>query len=173
MSASAIAHNLQASRLGGIRDVFVQVIPASDASCDPGEPGHWGDSEEPGEQGVRSAGDYPLLAEGGKLAAAIADFEPRTQQQQMARAVERAIEGAYPLLCEAGTGTGKTLAYLVPALQAGVRVIISTGTRNLQDQLFDKDLPLVRRALGQPVKVVLLKGRANYLCLNRLDQAEA
>lgn len=159
--------------MGGIRDVFVQVIPASDASCDPGEPGHWGDSEEPGDQGVRSAGDYPLLAEGGKLAAAIADFEPRTQQQQMARAVERAIKGAYPLLCEAGTGTGKTLAYLVPALQAGVRVIISTGTRNLQDQLFDKDLPLVRRALGQPVKVVLLKGRANYLCLNRLDQAEA
>lgn len=98
-------------------------------------------------------------------------FEVREQQVDMAAAVMRCIALRSKLLCEAGTGTGKTLAYLVPALHAGVKVVISTGTRNLQDQLFEKDLPTVRDALGQPVKVVLLKGRANYLCLHRLDQA--
>ena len=116
--------------------------------------------------------DFPALAEEGEFARAIDGFEPREQQQAMAAAVARAIAGQYALLCEAGTGTGKTLAYLIPALQAGVRVIISTGTRNLQDQLFEKDLPMVRSALGQPVKVGVLKGRANYLCLHRLNIAE-
>jgi ATP-dependent DNA helicase DinG len=114
---------------------------------------------------------FPILAEGGKVARAIDGFEVRAQQQAMAAAVEQAIAQEEILLCEAGTGTGKTLAYLIPALRAGVRVIISTGTRNLQDQLFDKDLPLLRDALGQPVRVVLLKGRANYLCRYRMEQA--
>ncbi|MEM7408074.1 MAG: ATP-dependent DNA helicase [Pseudomonadota bacterium] len=117
--------------------------------------------------------EFPALAEDGVVARAIDGFEPRPQQQAMAAAVAAAIEGQYQLLCEAGTGTGKTLAYLVPALQSGVRVIISTGTRNLQDQLFGKDLPMVRTALGQPVKVVLLKGRANYVCMHRLRKTEA
>ncbi|NKC13520.1 MAG: ATP-dependent DNA helicase [Gammaproteobacteria bacterium] len=90
----------------------------------------------------------------------------------MAAAVARAIDTRATLICETGTGTGKTIAYLLPALASGARVIISTGTRNLQDQLFDKDLPLVRLVLGQPVKVVLLKGRANYLCLHRLHVAQ-
>jgi ATP-dependent DNA helicase DinG len=118
-----------------------------------------------------AAGHFPILAQGGELARAIDGFEARSQQQEMAAAVEKAIAEQEVLLCEAGTGTGKTLAYLVPALRAGVRVIISTGTRNLQDQLFGKDLPLLRDALGQPVRVVLLKGRANYLCRHRMDQA--
>jgi ATP-dependent DNA helicase DinG len=115
---------------------------------------------------------YPLLAEDGAVARIIEGFEPREQQQVMAAAVTEAMRSRSTLLCEAGTGTGKTLAYLVPALLSGKRVVISTGTRNLQDQLFEKDLPMVRDALGQPVVVVLLKGRANYLCLQRLGGAE-
>src|SRR6202008_3415752 len=77
-----------------------------------------------------------------------------------------------PLVVEAGTGTGKTFAYLVPVLLSGLRVLISTGTRTLQDQLFDKDLPLLGGALGLPVDVAVLKGRGNYLCLHRLEQAQ-
>src|SRR6185295_11627644 len=76
------------------------------------------------------------------------------------------------LAIEAGTGTGKTFAYLVPALLSGRQVIISTGTRTLQDQLFNRDLPTVAKALGRPARVALLKGRANYLCLHRLELAE-
>jgi ATP-dependent DNA helicase DinG len=87
----------------------------------------------------------------------------------MARAVSEAIAQNKCLIAEAGTGTGKTFAYLVPALLSGKRVLVSTGTRNLQDQLFQKDLPLLRRALGVAAKVALLKGRANYLCLYRLE----
>ncbi len=87
----------------------------------------------------------------------------------MAAAVGRALAHAEPLIVEAGTGTGKTFAYLVPALLCGRGVIISTGTRTLQDQLFRRDLPLLAGALGLPVKVALLKGRANYLCRHRLE----
>src|SRR5690606_17364982 len=76
------------------------------------------------------------------------------------------------LVVEAGTGTGKTFAYLAPALHSGRRVIVSTGTRTLQDQLFHRDLPMMARALGRPVRVALLKGRANYLCVHRLELAE-
>jgi ATP-dependent DNA helicase DinG len=94
-------------------------------------------------------------------------------QQQLAEEVATAIAGEGTLVCEAGTGTGKTYAYLVPALLSGKRVIISTGTKNLQDQLFHRDLPLVREALRVPVHVALLKGRSNYLCLHRLQQAIA
>ncbi len=111
------------------------------------------------------------LAEGGVLAREIEEFAPRSQQQAMAEAVERALENDSMLVCEAGTGTGKTFAYLVPALMSGKKVIISTGTKNLQDHLFHRDLPVVRRALAIPVVTALLKGRANYLCLHRLESA--
>ena len=90
----------------------------------------------------------------------------------MASAVDHALRTRGRLVVEAGTGTGKTFAYLVPALLSGRRVVISTGTRTLQDQLFARDLPIVAAALGRPVRIALAKGRANYLCLHRLDLAE-
>src|SRR5262249_53284333 len=90
---------------------------------------------------------------------------------RMAERVAAAVHGRETLAVEAGTGTGKTFAYLVPALLSGARVLISTGTRTLQDQLFSKDLPLVAAALGRPAKVALLKGRSNYLCRHRLALA--
>ncbi len=105
----------------------------------------------------------------GLLAQRIQGYSQRPQQQQMAEAVARILEQGGVLVCEAGTGTGKTFAYLAPALLSGLKVIISTGTKNLQDQLFHRDLPLVREALASPVSVALLKGRANYLCIHRLD----
>ena len=89
----------------------------------------------------------------------------------MARAVAEAISDGENVVIEAGTGTGKTLAYLVPALLSGRRIVVSTGTRTLQDQLFHRDLPVLCGALGRPADTVLLKGRANYLCLHRLDMA--
>ncbi|MGH8220213.1 MAG: ATP-dependent DNA helicase [Steroidobacteraceae bacterium] len=107
----------------------------------------------------------------GPLKRALPDFTLRAQQVRMAEEVGRAIESREALVIEAGTGTGKTFAYLVPALLCGARVLISTGTRTLQDQLFSKDLPLVAGALGRPARVALLKGRANYLCLHRLGLA--
>lgn len=111
------------------------------------------------------------LAAGGTLAAAIDGFMPRAVQQEMAAAIEDTIRDGGELVVEAGTGTGKTFAYLVPALQSGQRVIVSTGTKALQDQLFHRDLPRVHRALGIPAKTALLKGRANYVCWYRLDKA--
>ncbi len=95
-------------------------------------------------------------------------FAPRLQQQQMAAAVDAILQDGGTLIVEAGTGTGKTYAYLIPALRSGARVIISTGTRHLQDQLYHRDLPVVRQALRSPVKIALLKGRSNYLCRYRL-----
>ena len=109
------------------------------------------------------------LGQNGSLARHVEYFSPRIQQQEMAQAVEQAIADSSLLISEAGTGTGKTFAYLVPALQSGKKIIISTGTRNLQDQLFHKDLPVVARALGLSVRTALLKGRANYLCHHRLE----
>jgi len=91
----------------------------------------------------------------------------------MAEAVASAIAARAPLIAEAGTGTGKTFAYLVPALLYGGKVIVSTGTKTLQDQLFQRDLPLVRAALGVPVTLALLKGRANYVCHHHLERAAA
>jgi ATP-dependent DNA helicase DinG len=110
-----------------------------------------------------------VLAPGGELSQHIPDFAPREGQQQMAEAIEQALGNLDTLVTEAGTGTGKTFAYLVPALLSGGKVIISTGTKNLQDQLFHRDLPVVRKALAIPAKVALLKGRANYLCLHRME----
>ncbi|HXH02221.1 MAG TPA: ATP-dependent DNA helicase [Candidatus Competibacteraceae bacterium] len=114
-----------------------------------------------------------LLGRDGPLARQIPGFAPRPQQIRLAEAVADTLEKRGVLIAEAGTGTGKTYAYLVPALLSGQRVIVSTGTRALQDQLFHKDLPLVRRALGVPVRVALLKGRGNYLCRQRLALTEA
>ena len=111
-----------------------------------------------------------LLGTDGPFARELPNFAPRIAQQQMADAVANAITERDTLIAEAGTGTGKTFAYLVPALLAGERVIISTGTKALQDQLYFRDLPRVRSVLGSRVKASLLKGRANYLCLYRLDQ---
>ena len=90
----------------------------------------------------------------------------------MAHAIERAINQRTHLVAEAGTGTGKTFAYLIPAILSGKKTIISTGTRNLQDQIFEKDFPLIRDILKRPVEGAVLKGRANYLCLYRLNQAK-
>ena len=113
-----------------------------------------------------------LFSQDGALADAIPGFVPRSAQQEMAGAVSEALAERAHLMVEAGTGTGKTFAYLVPALLSGRRVIISTGTRTLQDQLFKRDLPMVANALGRPVDVSLLKGRSNYLCLHRLQLAQ-
>ncbi|HKJ08424.1 MAG TPA: ATP-dependent DNA helicase [Gammaproteobacteria bacterium] len=112
-----------------------------------------------------------LLGADGALARLVEGFAPRVQQQAMAEAVARAIDEHGQLVVEAGTGTGKSFAYLVPALLCGQKVIISTGTRHLQDQLFHRDLPTVRDALGVSARVALLKGRSNYLCLHRMDLA--
>jgi ATP-dependent DNA helicase DinG len=112
-----------------------------------------------------------IFGAGGPLGRALPGFSARPQQLRMARRVAAALEHRETLVVEAGTGTGKTFAYLVPALLSGQRVIVSTGTRTLQDQLFAKDLPLVCAALGRPARVSLLKGRANYLCRHRLELA--
>jgi len=114
-----------------------------------------------------------ILGADGPLSRHIPGFTPREPQQEMAEAVERTIADAGVLVAEAGTGTGKTFAYLVPALLSGGKVIVSTGTKNLQDQLFHKDLPVIREALELPVRVAMLKGRGNYLCTYRLGLAEA
>jgi ATP-dependent DNA helicase DinG len=106
----------------------------------------------------------------GPLAVAMPDFESREGQIDMARAVGRVFRDGGILLAEAGTGTGKTLAYLVPAIVSRERVLISTGTKNLQEQIFFKDIPALRDALGIPFTATYMKGRANYLCLHKLDQ---
>jgi ATP-dependent DNA helicase DinG len=105
----------------------------------------------------------------GLLAERVPGFSHRAQQQAMAERIAAVMESGGVLICEAGTGTGKTFAYLVPALLSRRKILISTGTRNLQDQLFHRDLPLIRAALGLPVSSALLKGRANYLCRHRLN----
>ena len=109
-----------------------------------------------------------IFGPGGPLQSALPDFKSRWQQLRMAQRVATALEHRETIVVEAGTGTGKTFAYLVPALLCGSRVLISTGTRTLQDQLFSKDLPLVAAALGRPARIALLKGRSNYLCRYRL-----
>lgn len=110
-----------------------------------------------------------LFGPDGALVQQLSAFRPRQAQLEMALAVSEAIKGSGCLVAEAGTGTGKTLAYLIPAILSGKKVIVSTATKTLQDQLFRKDLPMVRQALGVPFRAVLLKGRGNYLCLYRLE----
>jgi ATP-dependent DNA helicase DinG len=114
-----------------------------------------------------------ILSENGPLADLIPDFSSRPQQIELAQTIEQAFANQESLICEAGTGTGKTFAYLVPALLSGMKVIVSTGTRHLQDQLYLRDLPLVHKSLGLPVNLALLKGRANYLCLQHLHSSES
>jgi len=112
------------------------------------------------------------LDEGGALASAVPGYAPRPAQLRLGVAIAEAMADRETLIAEAGTGTGKTFAYLVPALQSGKRVIVSTGTKTLQDQLFHRDLPRVCATLKLNPKKALLKGRANYLCLHRLELAE-
>ena len=107
------------------------------------------------------------------MASGIPGYRLRAQQLEMAECIAAAMAENRVLVAEAGTGTGKTFAYLVPALLSGGKVIVSTGTKNLQDQLFSRDIPTVRQALGSPVKIALLKGRANYLCHYHLEHALA
>ncbi|MSQ54377.1 MAG: ATP-dependent DNA helicase [Betaproteobacteria bacterium] len=114
-----------------------------------------------------------FFADDGPLAREVSGFRLRAQQVEFASAVLAAIERTGVLIAEAGTGTGKTFAYLVPALLAGGKVIVSTGTKTLQDQLYDRDLPAVKRALASGAGLALLKGRANYVCLQRLERALA
>ena len=114
-----------------------------------------------------------ILGPGGPLAATLPGFEHREAQQEMAAAVADVLREGGELVVEAGTGTGKTLAYLIPAILSGQRVVISTGTKNLQEQLFYKDIPLVRKALKVPFTACLMKGRGNYLCLARFAQFQA
>ncbi len=107
----------------------------------------------------------------GPLARQVPTFRPRAQQTEMAVHIAEAIRADSACLVEAGTGTGKTYAYLVPAMLSGGKVVLSTGTKTLQDQLFERDIPTVREALGAPIRVALLKGRSNYVCLHHLERA--
>jgi ATP-dependent DNA helicase DinG len=113
-----------------------------------------------------------LLGDDGPFARSIRGFAPRYAQQRMSEVVQAALHTHSTLVVEAGTGVGKTFAYLVPALLSGRKVIVSTGTRHLQDQLFHRDLPVVQNSMGLSVSTALLKGRGNYLCLYRLHKAE-
>lgn len=111
------------------------------------------------------------LSSDGLLAQAVPGFQPRQGQTDMAMAVSRTVQEGGQLVVEAGTGTGKTYAYLVPVLLSGQRALVSTATKALQDQLFSRDIPRLVEVLGLPIRVALLKGRSNYLCLHRMEQA--
>src|ERR687895_1165581 len=117
-----------------------------------------------------------IFGPGGLIARAHPDYEYRPGQVEMAGAVLRAFEERRHLIVEAGTGTGKTLAYLVPAvaaaLERGTRVVVSTGTKNLQEQLMEKDIPFLQRVLPRKFTAAYLKGRSNYACLHRTKRAE-
>jgi len=133
--------------------------------------------EVPTLSGSRELASLPdavarTFAPDGPLAATLPAFEARPGQRAMADAVARTLADGGALLAEAGTGTGKTLAYLIPAILSGKRVLVSTGTKNLQEQLLTKDVPLLRRALGIPFTATCMKGRGNYLCRHRFEQAK-
>ncbi|MBU0592103.1 MAG: ATP-dependent DNA helicase [Gammaproteobacteria bacterium] len=113
-----------------------------------------------------------IFSDNGPLAQAAEGYRLRPQQLEMARSIAGAIENHEILVAEAGTGTGKTFAYLIPALLSGGKVIVSTGTKTLQDQLYNRDIPAVRAALQVPVTVAMLKGRANYVCHYHLERAK-
>src|SRR3989442_4939276 len=116
---------------------------------------------------VKPAASISFFGEGGLLARVLPDYEERPAEQRFAEAVSHVLRDGELLLAEAGTGTGKTLAYLLPAVELGRRVVVSTGTKNLQEQLVNKDIPLLARALGRDLNVAVMKGRGNYLCLMR------
>ena len=113
-----------------------------------------------------------FFARSGMLAQAHPNYEYRPGQLEMAEAVESALAERQHLIVEAGTGTGKTLAYLVPAILSGKRVVISTGTKNLQEQLFFKDIPFLQTLFERPLAVCYMKGRTNYLCRQKVYDAE-
>src|SRR5689334_21410307 len=127
-------------------------------------------SNVPETDGLQPAVAQSFAAD-GPLARADDRYFPREAQLQMADAVSLAIDQAGSLVVEAGTGVGKTFAYLVPVLISGKRALVSTATKNLQDQLYFRDLPRLREALGLPANIALLKGRGSYLCRHRLAQA--
>ncbi|MDB5773403.1 MAG: ATP-dependent helicase [Burkholderia sp.] len=120
--------------------------------------------------GAHDADVDRLFDASGPLSKSVGGFRPRKSQTEMAKAIAQAIADQKTLVAEAGTGTGKTFAYLAPALLWGGKVIVSTGTKNLQDQLFLRDIPTVRKALGAPVSIALLKGRSNYVCHFHLER---
>ncbi|MGC9457124.1 MAG: ATP-dependent DNA helicase [Halothiobacillaceae bacterium] len=128
------------------------------------------DGREPFDIDVDGSQSAHWLGPEGAFGAQIEGFAPRAAQQRMAAIIEQAIAKRRTVVLEAGTGVGKTFGYLVPALLSGTKVLVSTGTKHLQDQLFCKDLPRVREVLGRPLDVALLKGRANYVCLHRMTQ---
>ena len=145
----------------------------TDPTLAPGAPplADAGDSAVPAAPAGKYDADIDrLFSAGGPLAPAVGSFSPRRSQTEMAKAIAQAIADQKTLIAEAGTGTGKTFAYLVPALLWGGKTIISTGTKNLQDQLFLRDIPTVRAALRAPVSVALLKGRSNYVCHYHLER---
>ena len=146
-------------------------LPLSSAAPSPDDTGAQPSAESP----AASYGKYDaevdrIFGAGGPLAPAVGTFKPRQSQTEMAKAIAHAIGTQGTLIAEAGTGTGKTFAYLVPALLWGGKTIVSTGTKNLQDQLFSRDIPTVRAALRAPVSVALLKGRSNYICHYHLER---
>ena len=143
----------------------MDVRDALDAGGGPGTPGRDARPSDPIDAEVAAA-----FAADGPLAQLLPGYRERPQQVAMAHAVAHAIATQGRLVAEAGTGTGKTFSYLVPALLGGGKVIVSTGTKTLQDQLYERDLPLVRDALRSPATIALLKGRANYLCLHHLER---
>src|SRR4051812_25642402 len=115
---------------------------------------------------------HEFFAPGGMLSKAHPNYEFRRGQLQMAEAVEKALVERRHLIVEAGTGTGKTLAYLLPVILSGKRVIISTGTKNLQEQLFYKDIPFLQKNLSTPIQVCYMKGRGNFACRQKIYDAE-
>ncbi|HCY61794.1 MAG TPA: helicase [Oxalobacteraceae bacterium] len=128
------------------------------------------DTLVPNDPGSHDQEVEQLFGADGPLGQSVQGFRPRQSQTEMAKAIAEAIARQGSLIAEAGTGTGKTFAYLAPALLWGGKVIVSTGTKNLQDQLFLRDIPTVRKALNAPVSVALLKGRANYVCHFHLER---
>src|SRR6266446_368633 len=116
---------------------------------------------------------HEFFGPGGVLEQRLPDYEFRPSQVRMAEAVHEALEGQNHVIIEAGTGTGKTLAYLLPALIHGRRILVSTGTKTLQDQIFYKDIPLLESILERPIRAAYLKGRSNYLCRLKLETAHS
>src|SRR5436309_4088253 len=121
---------------------------------------------------TRKASARQFFSRHGVLSRWHPSYEFRPGQLEMAEAVEGALEDRRHLIVEAGTGTGKTLAYLVPAILSGRRIVVSTGTKNLQEQLFFKDIPFLEKHLGVPVRACYMKGRANYACRQKIYDAE-
>ena len=164
-----------------IGDLIARVLAAPDDDARPGHgegrsrttvpevPAVSGTAIGSGELANLRTAVEDVFADAARLSRVVDGYEPREGQRAMAAAVADVIEDGGTLLAEAGTGTGKTLAYLIPAILSGQRVLVSTGTKNLQEQIFFKDLPALRDALNVPFTATLMKGRSNYLCLHRLE----